>query len=120
MRLSTPIRAFSRYCAQDYQIERAVIPKGSRVIIVYASANRDERMFEKPDVFDVTRNVRKHVGFGHGVHMCMGLHLARLEMCSVLASMLKRVTRWELDGEPKLVLNNTIRAFERLPMRIVC
>jgi cytochrome P450 len=77
-------------------------------------------MFEKPDVFDVTRNVRKHVGFGHGVHMCMGLHLARLEMCSVLASMLKRVTRWELDGEPKLVLNNTIRAFERLPMRIVC
>ena len=120
VRLSTPIRAFSRYCAQDYQIERAVIPKGSRVIIVYASANRDERMFEKPDVFDVTRNVRKHVGFGHGVHMCMGLHLARLEMCSVLASMLKRVTRWELDGEPKLVFNNTIRAFERLPMRIVC
>ena len=120
VRLSTPIRAFSRYCAQDYQIEQAVIPKGSRVIIVYASANRDERMFEKPDVFDVTRNVRKHVGFGHGVHMCMGLHLARLEMCSVLASMLKRVTRWELDGEPKLVFNNTIRAFERLPMRIVC
>ena len=96
------------------------IPKDSRVIVVYASANRDERVFENPDAFDVTRNVRKHLGFGHGVHMCMGLHLARLEMRSVLASMIKRVKRWELEGEPTLVLNNTIHAFERLPVRIIC
>lgn len=120
VRLSTPIRAFSRYCTQDYDMAGFQIPKDSRVIVVYASANRDERVFENPDAFDVTRNVRKHLGFGHGVHMCMGLHLARLEMRSVLASMIKRVKRWELEGEPTLVLNNTIHAFERLPVRIIC
>lgn len=119
VRLSTPIRAFSRYCTADYQMSGVTIPEGSRVIVVYASANRDERVFQNPDAFDVTRNVRKHVGFGHGVHMCMGLHLARLEMRSVLASMAKRVTRWELDGEPTLAMNNTIRAFEVLPVRVV-
>ncbi len=119
VRLSTPIRAFSRFVAEDYEMSGVTIPQGSRVIVVYASANRDERVFENPDEFDVTRNVRKHVGFGHGVHMCMGLHLARLEMRSVLAAMVKRVARWELDGESTLAMNNTIRAFERLPVRII-
>lgn len=118
VRLSTPIRAFSRYVAEDYDMSGVTLPKGSRVIVVYASANRDERVFENPDAFDVTRNVRKHIGFGHGVHMCMGLHLARLEMRSVLASMAKRVSRWELDGAPSVAMNNTIRAFESLPMRV--
>lgn len=79
VRLSTPIRAFSRFVAEDYAMSGVTLPQGSRVIVVYASANRDPRVFENPDTFDVTRNVRKHVGFGHGVHMCMGLHLARLE-----------------------------------------
>jgi cytochrome P450 len=119
VRLATPIRAFSRYVAEDYTMDGVTIPKGSRAIVVYASANRDERVFENPNTFDVTRNVRKHIGFGHGVHMCMGLHLARLEMRSVLASMAKRVIRWELDGEPVVAMNNTIRAFERLPVRVV-
>ncbi len=118
VRLSTPIRAFSRFVAEDYAMSGVTLPQGSRVIVVYASANRDPRVFENPDMFDVTRNVRKHVGFGHGVHMCMGLHLARLEMRSVLASMLKRVTRWALDGAPVVAMNNTIRAFERLPVRV--
>ncbi|WGI22566.1 cytochrome P450 [Amylibacter sp. IMCC11727] len=119
VRLSTPIRAFSRFVAEDYAMSGVTLPQGSRVIVVYASANRDPRVFENPDTFDVTRNVRKHVGFGHGVHMCMGLHLARLEMRSVLASMLNRVTRWALDGAPVVAMNNTIRAFERLPVRVL-
>lgn len=119
VRLSTPIRAFSRYVAQDVDIGGEPIPKGSRVLIIYASANRDDRVFESPDDFDVTRNLRKHVGFGHGVHMCMGLHLARLEMQSLLRGLVPLVKRWELAGEPVVAMNNTIRAFEHLPVRVI-
>ena len=83
---------------------------------IYASANRDERKFPKPDSFDVTRaNAKEHLGFGHGIHLCVGMHLAKMEMESLLAEMLERVDRIEV-GEPTVVLNNSIHAFEKLPV----
>ncbi len=118
VRMVTPIRAFSRYVAQDTGISGVDLPEGSRVIAVYASANRDDAVWDNPNTFDVRRAVRKHIGFGHGVHTCMGLHLARLELISLISAMLSRVKRWHLDGTPTIAMNNTIRAFGHLPIRI--
>lgn len=118
VRLATPIRAFSRYVGEDTEVAGAAIPKGSRMIVVYASGNRDERVFENPDTFDVHRNPRKHLGFGHGVHSCMGMHLARMEIRKVLSAMAARVTCWQALDEPTWVMNNSIRAISSLPVRV--
>lgn len=118
-RLATPIRAFSRYVGKTTEIAGIAIPKGSRAILIYASANRDARVWDAPDTFKADRNVRKHLGFGHGRHACMGMHLARREMAALIRAMADRVQRWELDGTPDIAMNNTIRAFANLPMRVL-
>ena len=118
VRLNSPIRAFSRYVAEDTHVASVRLRKGTRVLMVYGAANRDSSRFEDPDSFDVGRNVRGHVGFGHGVHTCMGMHLARLEMKCLFAALLARVERFELTGEPRTVLNSTIHAYSSVPVRV--
>ena len=116
VRLASPIRAFTRFVTEDSEIAGVPIPQGSRVMVMYASANRDERKFADPDRFDVRRDVHDHLGFGSGVHMCMGMHLARLEIVSLLQSLARRVKTIALDGEPVVAMNNTIRAYASLPV----
>lgn len=118
VRLASPIRAFTRYTAEDSEIAGVKIPQGKRVLVMFASANRDERKFADPDRFDVTRDVHDHLGFGTGVHMCMGMHLARLEMVSLVQSLARRVKHIALDGEPQVAMNNVIRAYASLPVRV--
>ncbi len=118
VRLSTPIRAFTRYAIEDIELGGHTIPEGQRVIVVYASANRDERKFDNPDKFDVTRDVHDHVGFGQGVHMCMGMHLARREMILLMEALRRRVERFELLEEPVVAMNNTIRAYAHMPVKV--
>ncbi|MEM9601459.1 MAG: cytochrome P450/oxidoreductase [Pseudomonadota bacterium] len=119
VRLATPIRAFSRVVSEDTRLAGVALPRGARVIVIYASANRDERKFADPDRFDIGRDVHDHVGFGQGVHMCMGMHLARLEMRCLLEALMARVTAFEVLAEPTVAWNNTIRAFSRMPVRVV-
>ena len=114
VRLGTPIRSFSRHTSMDVEIAGVTMPVGSRVMMLFASANRDERHFENPDKFDVTRNVKDHVGFGSGVHMCVGMHLAQLEMESLLNAMISRVGKISVS-KPVIKLNNTICAYQTLP-----
>ena len=118
VRFVSPIRSFSRYVAEDVDLAGAALNEGDRVMVVYGSANRDEQFWDEPDRFDVTRDVRKHVGFGHGVHTCMGLHLARREMINLIEAMRTRVRRWEVTGAPERSMNNTIHAFASLPVRV--
>ena len=118
VRLATPIRAFTRYAIEDIEVSGHVIPKDKRVIVCYASANRDPRKYSDPDAFDVCRDVHDHVGFGQGVHMCMGMHLARREMILLLEALRRRVERFELSGAPEIAMNNTIRAYSKLPVRV--
>ncbi|MEX0284839.1 MAG: cytochrome P450 [Paracoccaceae bacterium] len=119
VRMSTPIRAFSRYVGEDTELAGVPLSKGARIIAIYASANRDDRVWDRPDQFDISRNLRKHLGFGHGRHTCMGLHLARRELINLVDAMRTRVKRWELDGTPTIAMNNTIRAFDQLPVRVI-
>jgi cytochrome P450/ferredoxin-NADP reductase len=116
VRLASPIRAFTRFVAEDAEVAGVPIPQGSRVMVMYASANRDERKYADPDRFDVTRDVHDHLGFGSGVHMCMGMHLARLEIVSLLQSLARHAKTIALAGEPVVAMNNTIRAYASLPV----
>ena len=89
----------------------------SRVALFYASANRDERKWDDPEAFNVRRKVNDHVGYGHGLHTCAGMHLARLEIHAVLAALVEKVARFEL-GAAVPVMNNLLRGFSSLHVRI--
>jgi len=110
LRLESPVRAFTRVAVEDYPVDGTVIPAGDRVLIMYAAANRDERRYPEPDRFDVTRDAKDHLGFGHGVHRCAGSYLAELEMEALLRAMAARVRRIEV-GEPTIALNNVLRGY---------
>ncbi|ARR53269.1 hypothetical protein HY78_07345 [Rhizorhabdus wittichii DC-6] len=118
VRLATPIRSFTRTTTASVVVADTPIPAGARVMMLFASANRDALHFADPDRFDVERRERDHVGFGHGIHMCVGMHLARLEMTALLKAFRTRIARFEADP-PSPAYNNTIRSYAAMPMRII-
>jgi len=118
IRMETPVRCLSRFVATDTMIDDVKVPSGERVVVFYASANRDERKWTTPDRFDVTRtNANEHLGFGYGIHSCIGANLARLEMAAILTALVKRVDRLEV-GEPNFMHNNLLRALKSLPIKL--
>ncbi|MFK8023044.1 MAG: cytochrome P450 [Ilumatobacter sp.] len=118
VRLATPLRGFSRYVSADFALSESTLPAGSRAWLVFAAANRDERHYDDPDRFDLDRSARDQVGWGHGAHLCVGKHLAQLEMESILAALLRRVDRIEVE-EPVALTNNQVQGFKQLPLRLV-
>jgi cytochrome P450 len=119
VRYESPLRAFSRYAREDTEISGTPIAAGSRLLVMYASANRDEREWENPDTFDIRRDANRQLGFGQGAHACAGQGLARLETSAMLRALAQRVDRIELTGTPVWAVNNIIRRHERLPIRLV-
>jgi cytochrome P450 len=117
VRLESPIRGFTRVVVEDTEIDGAELSGGSRLLVLYASANRDERKWEDPEKFDVRRDSRDHLGFGFGAHICAGMHLARLEMTTLMTAFARRVSRFEV-GEPVRAVNNVLRGFVSLPVTI--
>lgn len=113
VRLGSPIRSFSRNATRDVRIGNCEIERGARVMVLYASANRDERVFTNADQFDINRNPKAHLGFGSGVHMCVGMHLAQMEMIALVNAMIPRVDQIRCEP-PKMALNNTIYSFASL------
>jgi len=118
VRLASPIRGFTRLAAEDHVAGSVRISRGDRVLVLFASANHDERRYGDPEVFDVKRNPRDHVGWGHGPHTCVGMHLARLEMEVVLARLAAVVTRIE-TSRPRLIENNVLQGYARLETRLI-
>lgn len=118
IRLGTPIRSFTRHTAHRVTVAETDLPEGSRVMMLFASANRDEQMFENADTFDMDRkNARRHLGFGAGVHMCVGMHLALLEIECLMTRLIDQVCGLELLDHD-VVLNNSICAFSRLTISL--
>lgn len=99
VRLASPIRGFTRLAADDFRIGDVMIPKGDRVLALFASANHDETHYPSPELFDLRRNPVDHVGWGYGPHLCVGMHLARLEMEILLRELVRQVSHIEV-GEP--------------------
>ena len=106
--------AHAALAAEDFELEGATIPKGARALVLFASGNRDERKYANPDAFDVTRNARDNVAWGHGPHVCVGMHLARLEMECLLRALSEQVDRIEV-GTPEPFINNVLQGFKSLP-----
>ena len=120
LRLESPIQHFARLTTKDVDMgEGITIPKGSRVIVSYAAANRDERQFQDPDTFDITRPPKPTLSFSAGPHTCAGQGLARLEANAVFKAMAKRIRKIEITGEPVRALDNITRGFDSIPARIV-
>jgi len=117
VRLESPIRGFTRSVRRDCEVDGTALREGERVLVLYASANRDERRWNDPTRFDVRRDVRDHLGFGFGVHICVGMHLARLEISALVSAMLRRVAAIEV-GTAQWQLNNVIHGIARLPVRL--
>jgi cytochrome P450 len=113
LRMETPLQGYSRLVAQDYEMDEVTLPAGSRAIVFFGAANRDERKFPDPHRFDVARNAADQLAFGSGPHACIGLHLAKLEMTAIFRALATRVKRFHIEEEVRNV-NNTLRGFRKL------
>ncbi len=119
IRWSCPTHFMRRTTTTDTTLGGVAIRAGDKVVLWHVSGNRDEADFDNPDVFDVARNPNRHLSFGRGgPHLCLGLHLARLEVKVVLAALARRVSRFELDGEPRRIRSNFTNGLKALPVRV--
>ena len=118
VRLESPVQTFFRTTTRDVTIGDETLPEGTKVLMFLGAANRDPRRWDRPDDFDMTRRNAGHVGFGTGIHGCVGAVLARLEGELVLTAIARKVASIEIVGEPKRRYNNTLRGMASLPVRM--
>jgi hypothetical protein len=119
VRWQSPVQTFFRTATTDVEIGGTVVPRGRKVLMFLGAANRDPRRWADPDRFDLGRDPSGHVGFGMGIHQCVGQHVARLEAESLLTALAARVERLEIAGPTRRHHNNTLRAWASLPVRLV-
>jgi len=119
IRWQTPLAHMRRTALVDTEMHGQTIRKGDRVVMWYVSGNRDETVIENPDAFIIDRaRPRIHLSFGFGIHRCVGMRLAELQLRIVWEEILKRFERIEVVGEPKRVYSSFVRGIESLPVRI--
>ncbi|ABY43718.1 cytochrome P450 family protein [Bacillus mycoides] len=120
LRYYSPVEVTTaRWAAEPFQIHDQTIQKGDMVIIALASANRDETVFENPEVFDIMRENNRHIAFGHGSHFCLGAPLARLEAKIAITALFKRMPSLQIKGEREKINwqgNYLMRSLEELPL----
>jgi cytochrome P450 family 142 subfamily A polypeptide 1 len=114
IRYVTPVHNMCRVAKEDADVGGFTIPEGNQVVLMYASANRDEAHFEAPEQFDVTRNPNNHIAFGFGTHFCLGASLARLEIRVFFEELLRRTSGWTpvAGTEPVWMPNAFVRGIE--------
>lgn len=111
LRFTTPTRTRLRVATTDVELRGKTIRSGDWVIASHASANRDERVFDNPDVFDITRNPNRHLSFGDGVHLCLGRALARLQVSTLLRTVLETFPDIVQAADPVWIADNTTTGF---------
>jgi len=117
IRWETPVKHFMRTATADAELAGRKIAKGDWLMLSYPSGNRDEAVFEDPFVFDVTRTPNKHIAFGYGAHVCLGQHLARMEMRILWEELLPRLEAVELDGQPRRMVASFVCGPKSVPIR---
>jgi cytochrome P450 len=118
VRWESPVQTFFRTATCDVRVGDHVVPDGKKILMFLSAANRDPRRWDDPDRFDLSRDPSGHVGFGMGLHQCVGQHVARLEAEALLTALARRVRTLELDGPTKRHHNNTLRAWDSIPIRV--
>jgi len=117
LRYEPPSPVQARYVTGDAEHHGRTVPAGSVMVLLNASANRDERQFADPDRLDIQRKVKRHFSFGYGLHFCLGAHLARLEARIALEELLARFPEWEVDYDNAVqARTSTVRGWECLPV----
>ena len=117
IRWTTPVKTFMRSATEDTELGGRKIKKGDWLMLCYASGNRDEEVFENPHTFDPSRTPNRQLAFGYGAHLCLGQHLARMEMRILFELLLPRLKSVELAGEAKLSLSTFVNGPKTLPIR---
>lgn len=117
IRWVTPVRQFMRTATADCTVGGQAIAAGESCALWYPSANRDEAVFDAPFEFRVDRSDAKHLAFGYGAHVCLGQHLARMEMAAFYRELLSRVESVELNGEPRFKEAAFVGGLKSLPIR---
>jgi cytochrome P450 len=117
VRWASPTRHFMRTAKQDYVLRGKTIRAGEDLFLSFLSANRDAEVFGDPDRFRIDRDPNPHLGFGYGLHYCLGALLAKLELRYFFAELLDRLESIELAGEPTWLASNFVSGVKRLPVR---
>lgn len=116
LRYWSPSQYQGRTTTTDVEWYGCVVPKGARILLLTGAANRDEREFPEPDRFDVTRRPETHIGFGHGVHFCLGASLARLESRVALEEFTRRFPRYTVDAARCVRVHmSNVHGYEHVP-----
>lgn len=117
IRWNCPVKQFLRSTSAETEVGGVRLPKDARLFLSYPAACRDEKYFPDPDRFDMRRDPNKHIAFGFGPHMCLGLHLARLELKILFEELMPRLKSVELAGTPRWVEANFLSGLKSLPIR---
>jgi len=119
LRYESPVQAIFRSATRDAEIAGSIIPAGARVLILYGSANRDERRFPNPDTFDVARNPQDHLGFGFGIHYCIGAPLARLEAKVAIDAFIRHFPHIQMREQRREWVDSfVVRGPKTLPLEV--
>ena len=118
LRWDSPSRMAGRITTREVDIEGHTVPAGQRVGLMFAAANRDPRAWSDPDRYDLSRDLKKQVGWGYGVHACVGRVLAQLEASTLLTEVARRVTRIELAGDPEPWMTTIGHGPAKLPIHL--
>jgi cytochrome P450 len=117
IRWQTPLGHMRRTVKQDFEFRGKQMHKGDKVVMWYASGNRDETVIRDPDQFLIDReNARRHLSFGFGIHRCMGNRVAEMQLRILWEEILARFEHIEVVGEPTRVLSNFVLGFEKVPV----
>lgn len=117
MRWDTPLQLFERWALEDVAIHGVTVPRGSEFGLIFGSANRDPSVFDEPDAFRIDRDPNPHLTFGAGIHFCLGAPLARIELQTSFATLLRRMPSLELAEDPRWKPNFIIRGVDALRVR---
>jgi cytochrome P450 len=117
VRWTTPVKHFMRSATEDTVLRGQKIRKGDWLMLCYASGNRDEEVFEEPYRFRSDRSPNRHLAFGYGAHLCLGQHLAKMEMRILFEELIPRLKSLSLAGEPKMTQANFVNGPKTLPIK---
>lgn len=119
LRWTCPLHYFRRTATRDTEIAGQAIAEGDRVVMLYSSGNFDERVFDDPLHFDIRRDPNPHLAFGHGIHLCLGANLARLEARLFMEAFFRAFKGVELCEEPTYIRSNLVHGFKDMPVQLL-